>query len=615
MDGGEAYIFRLIRLGEQSVIRRGKGLKGKTMAQYSPNVMASSFICAARHNPSGEFIICGDRRIRWKEFTPRVLKIANALIGLGVKKGDKVAFMFHNTPEFLEVNAGIQAAGAVPAPMNYRFIPREVEYQGNHCDAHVFIYDSIWAEAVEAASSKLTKIKHWVTLGASNISGAFPYEEFVASGKEDDPGVATGREDVAVMIYTGGTTGFPKGVMLTYGAHVDMFSTLLAAALQRTLTMDMPKDRHKKVVEHLPLPAKSVLGPILRTRVAKKFFARESTFERLRETMYKRFTDPDEAKKAYGQARKYAYPSMPFFHDASYANLMMGMMSGSMIVVLIPSVKFDPALTLEVIQNEEVAQVSNVPTGWKKLVDFPGIDKYNLEAVRVCTTGGGVCPAPLKKKILRAFPNALVLDAFGQTEMTPVTSFRFDWNPDDIKDRSVGRSIVEVKVVDGEGKELPKGEVGEILYKSSTVMKGYYKDDEKTSEVLSDGWFRSGDLGYVDEEGEIRTVDRKKECINTGGEKVFPLEVEQVIEEHEKVDTVCIIGVPDDEWGNAIRAVVVLKDGQQMGPREVMDFCRGKIAGYKIPRSVVFTDELPYSPVGKMLRQKIRDLYGAPEAA
>jgi acyl-CoA synthetase (AMP-forming)/AMP-acid ligase II len=164
--------------------------------------------------------------------------------------------------------------------------------------------------------------------------------------------------------------------------------------------------------------------------------------------------------------------------------------------------------------------------------------------------------------------------------------------------------------VDEQGREVKPGEIGEILYKSSTVMKGYYKEEDKTAEVMDDGWFKGGDLGYVDENGEIRTVDRKKECINTGGEKVFPLEVEQVICQHPKVDDVCIIGVPDEEWGSAVRAVVVVKDGETMTAQEVMDCCRGEVAGYKVPRSVVFVEELPFSPVGKMLRQKVRDLYG-----
>jgi len=142
-------------------------------------------------------------------------------------------------------------------------------------------------------------------------------------------------------------------------------------------------------------------------------------------------------------------------------------------------------------------------------------------------------------------------------------------------------------------------------------MKGYYKDEDKTREVMEGGWFRSGDLGYLDDEGEVRLIDRKKECINTGGEKVFPLEVEEIIHEHPKVEDVCIIGVPDEEWGSTIRAVVQPKEGENIEEQEIIEFCRDKLAGYKIPRSVVFVNELPLSPVGKVLRAKIREMYGS----
>jgi len=202
------------------------------------------------------------------------------------------------------------------------------------------------------------------------------------------------------------------------------------------------------------------------------------------------------------------------------------------------------------------------------------------------------------------------VDMFGQTEMTPITSFRIDADPSTLKDRSVGKSIVDVKVVDENGAEVPPGSPGEILYRSNTVMMGYYKDEEKTSQAMQEGWFRSGDLGYLDEEGEVRLIDRKKECINTGGEKVFPLEVEEIIHLHPMVEDVCIIGVPDDEWGSTVRAVVQLKNGGKLSAEEIIEFCRDQLAGYKIPRSVMFADELPLSPVGKVLRQKIRDLYG-----
>jgi len=585
------------------------------MGAYSPNIIANSFISCATHNGDGEIIIYGDRRITWSQMVRRVFQVANTLIELGVKRGDKVAFVFHNTPEFLEINFGIQAAGAVPAPMNYRFIPREVEHQGNHCDARVFLYDSIWKESVEAAAPRLEKIEHFVCRGETDLERALDYDAMTASAKDMDPEVENEWKDVAVMIYTGGTTGLPKGVMLTYQAHLDLFSTLLSQILIRGATMDLPRKRRSLLVEALPLPksrfAGPILGPLLGSRLVRTLIERPATAEFLKRRIYRLLSDPDLARRGYKNAGKYMYPSMPFFHDASYANIMLGALSGASTIVLPESVKFDPGLVLRLIEREGVLNVANVPTGWKMLVSCPEAQERDLSSVRVVTTGGGLCPVPLKKRILELFPNAMLLDAFGQTEMTPVTSFRVDVDPNAIQDRSVGRSIVEVKVVDENGEELPQGEIGEVLYRSNTVMKGYYKDEEKTREVLQDGWFKSGDLGYLDENGEIRVADRKKECINTGGEKVFPLEVEEVINQHPKVEDVCVIGVPDEEWGNTIRAVVLPKEGETLDEQEIRDFCRNKLAGYKIPRTCVFTDELPHSPVGKMLRQKVRERHGS----
>jgi acyl-CoA synthetase (AMP-forming)/AMP-acid ligase II len=332
----------------------------------------------------------------------------------------------------------------------------------------------------------------------------------------------------------------------------------------------------------------------------------------LKQKVYETLSDPGIAKRGYKNASKSMYPSLPFFHDAGYANLMFGTLSGGAVFVLPDSVGFDPDLVLRLVQEEGMKTMANVPTGWKRLVSFAEAGRYDLSSLRLASTGGGLCPASLKRKILELFPNAMLLDAFGQTEMTPVTSFRLDAEADAIQDRSVGKSIVEVVVVDPSGREVPRGEVGEILYRSNTVMKGYYKDAEKTGEVMKDGWFRSGDLGFLDEKGEIRFLDRKKESINTGGEKVFPLEVEEVIGGHPNVDEVCVIGVPDEEWGSTLRAVVRLKPGEQMEAGKLIEFCRGELAGYKIPRSVVFVEQLPVSPAGKLLRQQIRELYGKP---
>jgi len=580
------------------------------MGAYSPNIIANSLICRRTHGGDGDFIIFGDKHITWEQAGTRILKIAQALRKLGIEKDDKVLFMFHNTPDFIEVNMGIQIAGGIPVPMNYRYVASEAEFQGNHSDAKVLIYDSIWAEAVEAAAPKIPNVKHFVRRGDGEMKDVIDFEAFVASGADEDPKVAQEWEDVAVMIYTGGTTGFPKGVMLTYLAHIELFSTMVSHLLIRSLSMEMSKERHKLMLDSLPIPGKGFLGPVFRSNFFKKFLKKPGTADRFRNIFYKQFSNPDAAKKGYGNISLAMYPSMPFFHDAAYANLFMGQLMGNLCYVLPKSVSFEPALILELIQREGVRNMSNVPTGWKKLLSYPKFSDYDVSSIRMATTGGGSCSSTLKKQIMEAFPNAMVLDAFGQTEMTPVTSFRIDVDSENIVDRSVGQSIVETKVVDEDGVELSQGEVGEILYKSNTIMKGYYKDAEKTAESMVDGWFRSGDLGYIDENGEIRTVDRLKECINTGGEKVYPLEVEQVLQNLPGIDYACIIGVPDDEWGSSIRAVVQLLPGVSMEEEAVTEYCRGKLAAYKIPRSVVFTNDLPFSPAGKLLRQKVREHYG-----
>ncbi|MFO7963883.1 MAG: class I adenylate-forming enzyme family protein [Desulfobacterales bacterium] len=580
------------------------------MSSFSPNIIADSFTSCATYNPEGEIIIYNDRRIRWKDLVPRVFKIAQALIRLGVKKNDKVAFMFHNTPEFMEINFGIQVAGAVPCPMNYRFVPGEIEFQANHSDARVFIFDGMWSDTVVPALPNLSNVEHIIGFGKTDADHVIDYEAFVNSGDPEDPGAATAWEDVAVMIYTGGTTGFPKGVMLTYKGHLDMFSMMSAHLIVRTFTMDMPPERKRKMIADSTLPLKPLLGPFYRSPLFRYLMERPNTVKTLQERVGKSIMEPKRLRAGYKQMRKSMYPSMPFFHDAAYANLMMGALTGSVCYVLPKSPKFDPADILRLVEDEQVYSLANVPTGWKKLLTYPYFDTYNVQSIRLVATGGGACPSELKKKILQAFPEAMILDAFGQTEMTPVTSFKIDIDPDQIKDRSVGSSIVDVKVVDENNNEVARGETGEILYRSTTLMKGYYKDDEKTRLAMADGWFKSGDLGYIDETGEIRVIDRKKECINTGGEKVFPLEVEEVISTHSKVDAVCIIGVPDEEWGSRVRGIIKLKPGETATPEEISTFCRGKLAGYKIPKSIVFVDDIPFSPAGKMLRQKVRDAYG-----
>jgi acyl-CoA synthetase (AMP-forming)/AMP-acid ligase II len=307
------------------------------------------------------------------------------------------------------------------------------------------------------------------------------------------------------------------------------------------------------------------------------------------------------------------YCTTPLFHMAGYASgPITWVASGNQALVFATSPSFDPRETCELLQREKFQIAVMVPTMWKRLVEFPDFDKYDTSSLVLGLSGAAVLPADMKKKILLKFKDLLLVDAFGQTEMAPVTAVQVDGVAEAVVDRKVGRPLagVEVRIVDESGKAVGPRKVGEIHYKSETIMKEYFKDPEKTQEAIVDGWFKSGDLGWMDEEGNLYVVERVKETINSGGEKIYPFEVEEAIKSHPAVVEVAVIGVPDPEWGQAIRAVVQVRPGHSPTEREIIDWCKGKVADFKKPKSVVFVKEMPTSPVEKVLRGKIREMYG-----
>ena len=582
------------------------------MKIYSSNFINNYLTALALHNPQGEFIVYGDRRITWAELHRRTNQLGQGLLTLGVKRGDKVAFMFHNSPEFIEINYAIQKIGAVPVPMNYRFTSREIEYQTNHCDAVVFLYETIWQEPIAKARPELKSVRHFIAAGPDPAPDVIPYEDLVSRQLDQPIEVSTGRDDICVIIYTGGTTGPSKGVMLTYGAHLDMFAALFLNLIMRFAELKLTPELRERLKETLPLTGLSTILKVFQSGLVRRLLSRPATQDRLRRLFCRFLSEPSLLRFGYKNIVRWILPSFPLFHDASYQILVLSTFVGNLSFIMPKEVKFDPEEVFRLIAKEKITFMGNVPTGWKMLVDHPALAKYNLSSLAVAATGAGLNPASLKRKMMEKFPGLIILDLFGQTEMTPITTFRIDLDIASLKDRSIGRPMLEAKIVDEEGREVPAGQIGEIIYKSTTVMKGYYKDEEKTREVMKDGWFYSGDLGYLDEEGEIRMVERKKECITSGGEKIFPQEVEDIIHQHPKVKDVCVIGVPDETWGSAVRAVVQLQEGQQATAEEIIEFCKDQMAGYKRPKSVVFAESLPVSPVGKVLRAKVRELFGQP---
>jgi len=573
------------------------------------NFMDDCLSRCAKYNAQGEALVYGERRVSWAELNQRASQLAGALANLGVGKGDRVLFMFHNCPEFFETNYAIQKLGAIPVPMNYRFSPREIAFQANHCQAKVFLFEDVWLAGVMAARPDMPQVQHYVRKGRGGEQ-VLDYENLIINARLDYPRVDLGPDDVAVICYTGGTTGLPKGVMLTYQNHLGMLQALVRNIVSRLGALRIEGEMEQELRKQLPGFVISLINSS-----ATRWLLSRTWLQRTIVRLADRAIGSDLAVRVGARSGiKAMMPSFPMFHDAAYQLAVLGPIMGNMTLLMPDKISFDPEYVLKMIEHERPVMLGNVPTAWRMLLDAPEIGHYDKSSVRVCATGAGVCPAALKRKIFEHFPGVVIADGFGQTEMTPVTSFRFDTSAATVKDHCVGKPIVETRIVDEAGQDVPAGEVGEIVYRGESVMKGYFDEPDKTAEAMIGGWFHSGDLGFFDADGDLRVVERKKECISSGGEKIFPHEVEEILLEHPKIADICVIGVADEKWGSTVRAVVQLKPDQNVEPQEVIAFCEGKMAGYKKPRSVVFVDKLPISPVGKVQRRQVKEVWGQPEA-
>ncbi|WP_077212236.1 class I adenylate-forming enzyme family protein [Bacillus dakarensis] len=294
----------------------------------------------------------------------------------------------------------------------------------------------------------------------------------------------------------------------------------------------------------------------------------------------------------------------PLFHVAALATLVQNCLLEGTIHL---QREFDPKVVLETIQNERINSMFMVPAMWNFLFQVPNFEEYDVRSMVTCATGGAICPLEIKKRIMEVFENAEILEAFGQTEMSPAATYL---TGDDSlrKTDSVGKpSInVRVRVVDDEMNDVPVGEIGEIVYQGPTTMKEYYKNPEATKDAFKGGWFHSGDLVRMDEEGFIYVVDRKKDMIISGGENIYPKELEEVLYGHPDILEAAVIGVPDPDWGESVKAYIVMKPGKQLTKEEVIGYCQSWVASYKKPKQVEFLDALPRNGAGKVLKTVLR---------
>lgn len=492
----------------------------------------------ARKNPGRVALVDGGRKFTYHQLNSRVNRLAGAFSQLGVGKGDRVAILLFNCSQMVECYFALAKLGALAVPVNFRLVGREVAYIVNHSGSSVLVYDSIFHEMVKMAGKSMPVLRHSIVVGDSEMEGVTGYEEFLSRGDDAEPEVIVEDDDPALIMYTSGTTGRPKGAVLTHkNKMVNCVNCIIELGL-----------KHDDVYLCVP----------------------------------------------------------PLFHTAALAvMLMMVFLGGTTVLVR----QFEPSAVVDTASREKVTVTFLVPAMWNALLMVPGLGE-KMKTLRLAITGAAIMPLSLKEAVLRAIPGVGLVDAFGQTEMSPVTTLL---KPEDTlrKGASVGRLVVnvEARVVDDDGREVPTGEVGEIVYRGPTMLKEYYRDPESTAEAMRGGWFHSGDLVRVDEEGYVYVVDCKKDMVISGGENVYPAEVEEVLYRHEKVLEAAVIGVPDEKWGERVHAVVVPKPGTTLTVAEVMEWCSSHLAGYKKPRTVSFVETLPRNASGKVLKNTLREWF------
>jgi long-chain acyl-CoA synthetase len=455
------------------------------------------------------------------------MRVTGMLRDRGVGPGDRVALMLPNVPHFVVAYYGILRAGAIVVPLNVLNKRREVEYYLRDSGAKVmFVWKDFAVEAEPAA----------VETGCESISVAVG--EFEQTLFQIDPVteiVERQPSDTAVLLYTSGTTGTPKGAELT---HDNMLRNCQASQ------------------NLFDLGAGTVM-----------------------------------------------LGALPLFHSFGQTCGMNTCVVAGGLLTLLP--RFEPVKALEIIERDDVSVFEGVPTMYGAMLNVPDHERYDTSTLRVCASGGAAMPVELMRGFERAF-NCKILEGYGLSETSPVASFNHANR--ERKPGSIGQPIagVEMKVVDDHDHDLSQGDVGEIVVRGHNVMKGYWGQPEATVEAMRGGWFHTGDLARVDEDGYFFIVDRKKDMIIRKGFNVYPREIEEVLYEHPAVREAAVVGFPHDEFGEEIGAAVSLKDGAEVTPDELREFVKGQIAPFKYPRKVWIVDELPKGPTGKILKREIK---------
>jgi acyl-CoA synthetase (AMP-forming)/AMP-acid ligase II len=504
--------------------------------------------------PDRTAILFDDEAVTFASLQERSNRLANALADRGVGRGDRVSVMHVNCPQVIEAYFAAAQLDAIYVPINFRAKTEELERMLAIARPSVLLIGERYLPLVPALGDAALPPERVVVLDGEATGGRLSYRGLVADTSADDLHFPEAEDsDTTVIMFTAGTTGIPKGVMLTH----ESFSSYLLAAV-------MPADPEVEETNLL---------------------------------------------------------TVPLYHIAGLQAALAAVYGGRTLVVMR---QFEPVEWMGLVQRHRANRAMLVPTMLKQLMDHPRFHEFDLSSLDVITYGAAPMPLEVVRQAIREFPAARFINAFGQTEtastitMLPPEDHVLEGSQEGIEKKlrrltSIGKPLddVEVRIVDEAGLPVAVGDVGEIVARGARMMAGYWQEEAATRDAIRAGWLYTGDLGYQDEDSYIYLAGRAKDFIKRGGEMVSPEEVEQVLRSHPRVADAAVIGVPDPDWGEEVRAVVVRRS-EGVSEDELVQYCQQKLASFKRPRSVVFIDELPRNVMGKVLKRELREQYGSP---
>ena len=486
------------------------------------------------------------RQTSFAEFDIRTNRVANGLIALGVQPQQRIAYLGKNSDIYFELLLGAVKAKVVVAPVNWRLAGPEIAFIIGDCQAEMLVVGPEFLEQVEKLKPQLPDVKTFMASEGGGGPGWRDYRAWRDAASGEDPRIEIRSQDIAMQLYTSGTTGKPKGAMLSHGNFLTALGSEAAA-----------------------------------------------------QPDWNRWTDDDVSLVA-----------MPIFHIGGSGWGLLGFYHGAKGVI---AREFDPTKVLDFIAQAGITKLFMVPAAMQFVVRQPRAREVDFSRLKYMFYGASPIPAALLKECIEVFGCGFV-QVYGMTE---TTGSIVALPPEDHvagleRMRSAGKALpgVELAILDANGQSLPPGEVGEIATRSGFNMAGYWNLPEATARTIgADGWLRTGDAGYLDPDGYLYIHDRIKDMIISGGENIYPAEVESAICDHPDVAEVAVVGVPDAQWGEAVKAIVVLKPGRAASAADIICFTRQRIAGYKTPKSVEFIAALPRNASGKILRRQLRDPY------